>query len=312
MINKIIFLTLFSFVFSNAAIQEVRIGTIDEYYSSKLNKEELKQILNEIELQFESQLGFDVFNYSITGKPIDIMYMPPLKLEKSIERKTMRLKDKKEKIDELRSLFPEEQKRIEEFQETLNKFASHINEMTKSLNNYVKDANKRRDFTSAEYNNVQMFVKNKQNRINREIQNLRKERRVLRRMRDKYNKKISTMNSLVNEYNRLSNQITRMSRGVTKVKGRTFGLQEVTLNTYYKDGKKVKEKNVKNSMTKIEIYGYETRNKLKAVLAHEIGHLVGVPHINVQNALMNPLLQQNQVDNLSLIKADIRNFQRNF
>ena len=66
MINKIIFLTLFLFSFLNAAIQEVRIGTVDDYYTNKITKKELRQVLDEIEIQLESQLGFDVFNYFLT------------------------------------------------------------------------------------------------------------------------------------------------------------------------------------------------------------------------------------------------------
>ena len=312
MIYKIIFFTLFMFTFSNAAIQEVQIGTIDDYYTSKIKKTELKKILNEIEIQFESQLGFDVFNYADSGKPIDIIYLPPLKLEKQIFNKTKILERKKNKIDDLRKFFPDEQKRIEVYQQSLKKFASHINEITITLNTYIIKANKQRNYDSAEYKSRQMYVDRKQNRIKREIKNLRKERRVLRRMLDNYNKKIFTMNNLLRDYNMLSNQITRMARNIKKVKGKTFGVKEVTLKTYYKDGKKVKERSVKTSMEKIEIYGFESKKKLKAVLAHEIGHLVGMPHINVKNALMHPILQKNQIENISLIKADIRNFERNF
>lgn len=47
-------------------------------------------------------------------------------------------------------------------------------------------------------------------------------------------------------------------------------------------------------------------------MAHEIGHLVGVPHIDAKNALMNPILQDNQIENLSLTQEDIRNFKENF
>jgi len=312
MIYKIIFLTLFLFSFSNAERQEIRIGIIDNYYASKITKTQLKEMLNEIERQFESQLGFDVFNYSNNGKPIDIIYMPDMKLEKQIAKKTKRLQRKKEKIDELRRFFPDEQVRIDRYQKNINEFAAYINKMTISLNSYIKKANKRRDFNSSEYKKTQLYVETKQKRIKREIKNLRKERRTLRRMLDSYNKKIHSLNSLVNRYNVLNNQITRMSRSVKKVKGKTFGLKEVSLKTYYKDGKKVKEKTVKTSMTKIEIYGFESNAKLKVILAHEIGHLVGIPHINVKNALMNPILQQSQIDNLSLIKADIRNFKKNF
>ena len=47
-------------------------------------------------------------------------------------------------------------------------------------------------------------------------------------------------------------------------------------------------------------------------LIHEIAHLVGIPHINVKDALMNPILQQNQINELSLTKSDILNFKKNF
>jgi len=312
MIYKIIFLMLLVFSSVKAGMQEIRIGTIDKFYANEINKDELKGILDDIQETFKTQLGYDVFKYSAVGKPIDILYVAPLKLEKRIALKTKKLQIKKNKIDDLQMEFPDKQKRIEEYKENLTKFADHIHQMTKSLNSYIKNANKRRDFTTAEYKNVQMFVSRKQNRIDREIVNLRKERRILRRLIDDYNKKIYKLNRLVYEYNNLTNQIRKMSTNIVKVKGKTFGLQEVSLKTYYKDGKKVKEKSVKNSMTKIEIYGFENKQQLKAVLAHEIAHLVGLPHINVEGALMNPILQSNQIENLALTKEDIRNFNENF
>lgn len=312
MINKIILLTLFLIGNVNAGVEEVRIGTIDEHYSKVITNIELKQILSDIENTFENQLGFDVFNYSNSGKPIDIIYLAPQRLEKQIKSKIKKLERKKVQIDELKSQFPEDKARIDEYQKGLNKFASYINEMTISLNSYIENANKQRNFNSSQYKSAQRYVQEKQDRIKREIKNLRKERRTLRRMSDKYNKKIRKLNNLVRSHNTLSNQITRMSRSIKKVKGKTFGSKEISLKTYYKDGKKVKKRTETTNMTKIEIYGFETKNQLKAVLAHEIGHLVGIPHINVKNALMNPILQENQIQNLMLIQADIRNFKKNF
>ena len=105
---------------------------------------------------------------------------------------------------------------------------------------------------------------------------------------------------------------TAIAQKFTKVKGKAFGMKEITLKTYYKDGKKIKEKSVKSNMTKIEIYGFENISQLKAVLAHEIGHLVGIPHINAKKALMNPILQKNQINELFLTNDDIDNFNTNF
>ena len=41
-------------------------------------------------------------------------------------------------------------------------------------------------------------------------------------------------------------------------------------------------------------------------------HLVGVPHIEVNGALINPLLQNNQLNKLALTKEDIESFKNNF
>jgi len=65
-------------------------------------------------------------------------------------------------------------------------------------------------------------------------------------------------------------------------------------------------------MTKIEIYGFDNLKQLKVVLAHEIGHLVGIPHIENKGALMNPIVQKNQEMNLSLTQDDIKAFKENF
>ena len=312
MIKKIIYVTFFLCSISYAQIQDIRIGTIDKYYANEITKIELKQIIDEIESTFESQLGFNVFNYAIAGKPIDIVYMAPLRLEKRIEKQIISLNKKELKIQNIEYSLPSQQKRIDEYQNNLNKFAAHVNTRTNSLNRYIENANKKRNYTPVEYKNMQMFVEKKQSRIQREVKNLRKERRVLRRLIDKYNKDIFRLNNLVREYNQTSKQITRMSRSIKKVKGKTFGSTEVSLKTYYKDGKKVKERTKTTSMEKIESYGFESKEQLKAVLAHEIAHLVGIPHINVQNALMNPYLQDNQIEKLFLTSEDIKNFKQNF
>ena len=96
------------------------------------------------------------------------------------------------------------------------------------------------------------------------------------------------------------------------INGRTFGFQETTLKTSYINNKEVKEKSIKNSMTKIEIYGFDSIEHLKIILAHEIAHLLGVPHINVKGALMNPILQEEQKEKLFLTLEDIENFRNNF
>lgn len=84
------------------------------------------------------------------------------------------------------------------------------------------------------------------------------------------------------------------------------------MKTYVEDGKKYEKKSIVNSMNKIEIYNFESINQLKVVLAHEIAHLVGIPHINIKGSLMHPLLQEEQLNLLYLTNEDIVNFKNNF
>jgi len=304
-------LLLFS-TFLSASVQEIRIGKIDEYYQNKLSSEELRSVIDEIEDTLESQLGYDLFNYSEKGKPIYIKYVAPQQLEKSIERNIKKLEKKKEKIATLRKLLPNLQRKIKKQQKDINIFTSHINKKTAKLNEYILGINKKKHFTVEQYKQAQVHAKSRQKRIDREVHVLKQDRRRFKKMTFSYNNKIHQLNSKIRSYNILQNQISRMTRSVKKVKGKAFGMKEITLKTFYKDGKKVRERSVTQNMTKIEIYGFETRSQLRAVLAHEIGHLVGIPHIHSKNALMNPYLQKNQIENLLLTQEDIDNFNTHF
>ena len=148
--------------------------------------------------------------------------------------------------------------------------------------------------------------------LHKELKKLRKEESYIKSVVKKYNSKVRRYNDLIHEYQRLNSQLEIMTRSFKKVKGMTFGVKEIRQKTYYKDGKKHKEKTVRQKMNKIDIYGFDSLKELKTILTHEILHLVGVPHINVKNALMNPIIQKNQLRKLSLTRDDIKNFKKHF
>jgi len=312
MILKIIMMLSFFVTFAVSSYEQVSIGTIDNYYKNKISKEELRVMLNEIEYQLESQLGFNVFDYSSDGKPIDIMYVPPLELENKVASKLALLTRQQEKLEKSKNDFIKEQQELTKEQKILNMKTKKINKATRLLNNYIKSANKTKNLTETQYHKIKKHVIDKQELINKKINELKIEEKIFQDKLNSYNRKVSSYNRIIREYNHLNQEITRLSRSLRKVKGRTFGYKEISLKTYYKNGKKIKEKTIKNKMNKIEIYGFDSKKQLKAVLAHEIGHLVGIPHINNKHALMHPILQEKQVRSLQLSPADIRNFKRNF
>ena len=312
MIYKTIFLISLLFNISFASYQEVRIGKIDDYYKDKLSEQQLKTIIDEIENTLETQLNINIFDYSANGKPIDILYVPDSKLENDISKKIDKLNSKKEKLENLKDFFSIQKNEIDRLEESYTIQTNLVNNKVDILNNYIKEVNKQKSLDKNEYNRVQEYVKKERSKIDLDLKEQRKAQSNLTKTLNQYNQKVFSYNNLSREINTLVSQIETMTRSVKKINGRTFGLQETTLKTIYKDGKMTQEKSVKTDMDKIEIYSFDSLAQLKVVIAHEILHLVGIPHIEESGALMNPLLQKNQTERLYLTNEDIGNFRKNF
>ncbi len=309
---KTLLLYFFLFNFSYASFQEVRIGKIDAYYEDKITKDELRDILDEIEETLESQLDMDIFDYSNSGKVIDILYVPASKLEQRINKKIEKLHIKRNRIDKLRSDFSNKENEIDAFKKEIEAKNSVLNQKVKQYNDYIKEQNRNKIKTKKEFDLIQKEAKSRQSKLNIAIKKYKKDQQRFRRLVLSYNNKGFSYNNSIREFMRLKKEVETMSRSFRKIKGVTIEEQEITLKTYIKNGQRIKERSVNNIMNKIEIYGFESREELKAILAHEIGHLVGIPHINVKGALMNPLLQESQKYELHLTPEDITNFNEYF
>ncbi|MDD2894456.1 MAG: matrixin family metalloprotease [Aliarcobacter sp.] len=312
MIYKITFPLLTLFTLSFASFQEVKIGKIDDFYKDKLTEQQLRIIIDEIKHTFESELNMNIFDYSQNGKPIDILFETPSKLEEKIQKKMGNITSKLEKIQELKILFPKIKEEMTILQNSYNEQTFILNKKIEALNEYIRNINKRNNLSKDEYLKVQNYINIEKNKIEEESKKQKKYRMDLTKLFNHYNQKVFSFNNLVNDTNRLNNEVESMNRSFKKIKGKTFGEENTTIKTYYKDGELVKEKSTTTTMSKIEIYGFDNLKQLKAVLAHEIAHLVGIPHIEAKNALMNPILDKTQEENLVLTSEDILNFKENF
>lgn len=312
MIYKITLPLLTFFTLSFASFQEVRIGKIDDFYKDKLSEQQLRTIIDEIKHTFESELNMNIFDYSQNGKPIDILFETPSKLEEKIQKKMENITSKLEKIQNLKTLFPKIKEEMTISQNSYNEQTSILNKKIEFLNEYIRDVNKKNGLSKDEYLKIQNYINIEKNKIDQESKKQKKYHMDLTKLFNHYNQKVFSFNNLVNDTNRLSNEVESMSRSFKKIKGKTFAEENTTIKTYYKDGELIKEKSSTITMNKIEIYGFDNLKQLKAILAHEIAHLVGIPHIDAKNALMNPILDKAQEENFVLTPEDILNFKENF
>jgi len=203
-------------------------------------------------------------------------------------------------------------KKINKLKERYKRQNNLYNRKLRIFNDKIDKINKKKNYTNDEYQRIKTFEKSEKEKFSREVEILNKNRRSLKKDINKYKQKITKFNDLIQKYNMEKNKLVGMLRNYKNIKGRTFGFQKVELKTYHEAGKKVKVQKLTTNMNKIEIYGFSNLRELKAVLAHEIAHLVGIPHINVKNALMNPILQKNQLKKVSLTREDIKAFKEYF
>lgn len=312
MVSKLLILTFLFTNFLFASFEYIKVGNIDRFYNSKISKAQLQALLLEIEQDLETQLQTNIFDLSTNGKPINLVHVEPTLLEKRIERKVNRLKLKQKKIDDLQSYFPKNQKIINKDKELFKKQNDLLNAKIKKFNSYVQEINRRKSMSNEEFKKAKSYINSRKKKLDNEIKQINRIRNDIKRKVTRFNTKVNIFNGQIREYKRLSKELETLTRGFKKVKGMTFGVKQVKTKTFFKDGKRVQEKTQTQTMDKIEIYGFSSMGELKAILAHEILHLVGIPHINSKNALMHSIIQENQIKNLKLTQADIKNFKQNF
>lgn len=309
---KIIVFIFIFFTLAYSSYEQVKIGKIDNYYGDKITKHELITMIKEIEDIFESQLGFNVFDYSEDGKPIDLLYLPPSKKRYQLDKTVKESQMKKKRIEILQMQIVNKQERLIKDQSVLQDEYDLLNKDINQFNSYIQKLQEKKLTSKFEYEEIKKDVNLKQKKLNGKKDRFNQKKTKYNSLVSSYNQLTSRYNTLVSQYNRAQRKIETLSRSIQEVKGVAKGYTQTILETYKKNGKTYSKTEVKNYMEKIELYDFESKAQLKATLAHELAHLIGVGHIHVQGALMNPLLQDNQIKNLYLTPEDIKEFEKSF
>lgn len=299
-----------SVVFSK--VETLSVGTIDKQYASVLSKENLVKIIKEIETLFETQLGFDVINYKEKGgKPIDIVYLPPSQKKKRILQSQKRSELVKEKIDTLEASLSYQNTLLNSTKNELERGYDTLNRKIHQLNSYISRKNRSRNLSKYDYDSIKRYISKEQTEIGMQKRELEREKRSFNSKRRSLKNRVMKYNLLISQHNYYQRDIERLSKGYKEIKGKTKKYLQTVTTAKTEDTKTMTTD--KHSMNdKIEIYDFENLNLLKVILAHEIGHLVGVKHIDADGALMHPYLQKEQIDNLSLSIDDINAFYEAF
>jgi len=297
-----------------AQYQQVKIGEISNKYKDQLSQKQLYNLIQEIKAQFDRQLGYSVFEYSQNGLPIDIVYVNESQKRKILTRYQEEMVSIQKQIELLDLQIADKRTPLNQNEKPLNDEANRLNQSIANLNSYIAKTNSTVSSLSKEqYQAIKQNVATEQSNIEKAKKIFDEKRTRHNRDLREFNRMISRHNSLIGKYNSLVIRIESLSESIVEVKGKAIGENITKVKTYSQAGQKIVQEENYSKMEKIEIYGFDgNMNQLKAVLAHEIGHLVGVNHIEKKGALMNPILQSNQIAKMTLTQDDIKAFNNVF
>ena len=268
----------------------------DKVLTFRINKVDSRFGISQAEVQNYAKLAANIWNnglhkkvleYSDKGRvSIDMVYD---ERQKSTIENNILIEQAKNKKDDLIGSREEIKMSLEninflkaKFDADLFNFNSDMSDYNTRVANYNSTLSNR-GVNDGGVNDVNMF-----NRLNEEKSNLENRRMEIEDEKTKLNQYIQNYNSDLNNFN---NKVEEVNTFINEVNNNLPGQFE---EGYYQDDK-------------IVLYEYSDINTLKRLMAHELGHALGLDHTKDKNSIMYYI---NQAKNLSLTADDVGEYKR--
>ena len=256
-----------------------RLGDIDSRFG--ITQKEVVEIMDEVEQLWESAIDKDLINLSQDGQiALNLIYSEEQQLTDAERQFSDRINAKEQRASvverEYKRLSDRYKKAEEDVQQTLNEYNSKI----EAYNQLAK----KWDGKEATSQIVARF-KTLEREINTLEASLKRKKQSLESLRERTNAKTKQLNTLIKQHNNL----------IAEYNGRFSKPRKFDQGRFVKQGEN----------QEINIYQFGNRAQLKTVLAHEVGHALGLDHVNNPKSLMYHMMGNQNMADLKLTKEDI-------
>lgn len=255
------------------------LASIDAKFN--LSNEEILSTLKEAEDLWEKPTKANLFDYDQAKGEVKVNFIFDSRQQATLEldKIGIQIKDTKDNFDSLRVKYDTTLIAYTASKADYELKLTNINKEKQSLESDIKNENQNGGADKDTYNKLQ----SRQAALNKNIDQLNSQL-------DSLNNQVAQLNSMAGTLNKISSNLNLNVKQYNKI-GASNG-EEFQEGVYMREG----------LSEHIDIFQYSTRQQLVRVLAHELGHALGMNHVDDTKAIMYKL---NQSENLTPTEDDI-------
>lgn len=252
------------------------LGNIDPRF--EISNDEFLAIVEKAEKDWESKVGKDIFEYDPDSAfKINLVYDE--RQERSKEYQVL-----EEKLQEVESV----QKNIGgEYESLAAERKKELDKYEKDLDEYQKDLN--------DYNKEVDYWNNQGGAPEADYEKLKKEKKALEERSQELEKERQQINDLTGKMNDLARKekqiVSGYNREVSTYSDKYGASREFDQGVY--TGKE------------INVYQFNAENDLELVMTHELGHYLGIDHLENPKSIMYYLIGEQDLNDISPTEEDL-------